>query len=1048
MLVQGSPLEMELDTGASVSLVTKSVYEKCFSDMTLESVQGISLKSYSGNCIPVLGKVNPVVEHNGQRQVLPLLVVDCGDRPSLLGRDWLAKLRLDWPTILGTVNQVEKSKSVMASDVKQRFSDLFGKELGDIVGMEATVELKEGAQPKFQRCRPIPFALHDKVMAELDKQVAEGELVPVKHSVWASPLVVVPKGDGVRLCADFKVTINEHVKTDSYPLPTPEEVFAKLAGGESFSKLDLSRAYKQLRVAETSQHLLTVNTPRGLMRYSRLPYGIVSAPSIWQRTMDQMLQGLNGVVAYLDDVLVTGRTRQEHLRNLEAVLERFRKFGVRLAEEKCAFFQDKVVYLGVEVSKEGLRPTDERVQSILAAPRPENKEALRSFLGMLTFNARFIPSLSSVVQPLYELTKEGSAWVWSESCEEAFRKAKSLMANVGVSAHYDVKLPVRLYCDASSVGVGACLTHVYPDGAERPVAYASQVLSSSQRNYAQLEREAYAIVFAVKRFHMYLFGRPFVLVTDHQPLCKILGPKEAVPPLAAARLQRWALILGGYEYKLEHVAGKRNTNADCMSRLPVSAPQEEEEVFLNCLEDLPLTAKEIAEATRRDPVLNSVLRYTLLGWPAQVGEELQPFFARRNELTVDQGCVLWGLRVLIPLEYRERLLADLHEEHPGMCRMKALARGFLWWPKLDLDVERMVRDCVACQSVRPVPPVAPVHPFRWPERPWARVHVDFAEKDRQSFLLVHDSHSKWLEVVHCPDTTATRTVAVLRNLFARYGLPQVLVSDNGPQFVSEEFKTFLRTNGVRHVLTPPYHPASNGAAERAVRVLKESLVKQLKAMERSGRYQSLQHRLDNFLLGYRSTPHSVTGRSPAELFLGRQVRTKLSLLLPQARDSVERSQERQVRPNTRASVRHFFPQDAVHVLNYRGKEKWVPGIVLVRKGPLTYLVLVSGRTRLVHVDQMVARSGGSGESIPERPQSSGNPRLEPLRVEPSGRAPPPPPPLSSEPTNPAEKETGSSSPPRELEEGREVVGPESAAQTLRRSTRVNKGVPAKRLGFE
>ena len=195
MRVQGSQLDMEVDTGASVSLVPKHVYDQYLRDMQLEPVRGIVLKGYSGSNIPVLGRVTPIVEHNGQREKLPLLVVDCASRPCLLGRDWLAKLRLDWLTIVGRMNQVDTP-----SDIKVEFNDLFGEELGDIVGMEASVELEEGVTPKFHRCREVPFSLHDKVMADLDRQVAEGVLVPVQHSSWASPLVVVLKGDGVRLC--------------------------------------------------------------------------------------------------------------------------------------------------------------------------------------------------------------------------------------------------------------------------------------------------------------------------------------------------------------------------------------------------------------------------------------------------------------------------------------------------------------------------------------------------------------------------------------------------------------------------------------------------------------------------------------------------------------------------------------------------------------------------------------------------------------------------------------------------------------------------------
>lgn len=425
----------------------------------------------------------------------------------------------------------------------------------------------------------------------------------------------------------------------------------------------------------------------------------------------------------------------------------------------------------------------------------------------------------------------------------------------------------------------------------------------------------------------------------------------------------------------------------------------------------------------------------------------------------------WGLRVLIPFEYRERLLTDLHGEHPGMSRMKALARGFLWWPKLDHDIEQLVRDCVACQSVRQMPQTATVHPYRWPERPWARVHIDFAEKDGQSFLLVHDSHSKWLEVIHCSDTTAARTVSLLRSLFARYGLPETLVSDNGPQFVSEEFQKFLKSNGIRHVLTPPYHPASNGAAERAVRVLKESLMKQLKAMEQSGRYKTLQHRLDNFLLGYRSTPHSVTGRSPSEMFLGRRMRTRLSLLFPQVRETVERAQERQVSPSVGAATREFALQQKVLVRNHRGREKWVFGTVLSRKGPLTYLVSVLGRARLVHVDQMVARSGDQSESSPTIPMLSGlsmsgsrsGPAQQP-ECSPTISLPPPADALAQH-GSPLEKNCDESRETQGVTQGSGQIGSQgrgigdnadqrSTLLVPRRSDRMNKGIPAKRLGFE
>lgn len=246
------------------------------------------------------------------------------------------------------------------------------------------------------------------------------------------------------------------------------------------------------------------------------------------------------------------------------------------------------------------------------------------------------------------------------------------------------------------------------------------------------------------------------------------------------------------------------------------------------------------------------------------------------------------MRVIVPHAYRAKLLSDLHTGHPGICRMKALARSYVWWPHLDRDIEKTVQSCSACQSVRKLPAAAPLHCWKWPERVWHRVHIDFCEKDKQYFLVLVDSHSKWLEVMPMKTTTSAKTIDVLRPLFASQGLPEEVVSDNGPQFTSWEFKQFLRSNGIRQTLVPAYHPASNGAAEKSVQTVKVALLKQVLGEGAQQVTMSLQHRLANFLLMYRSTPHSVTGVSPAELFLKRQLRTRFSLLKPSLARTVER----------------------------------------------------------------------------------------------------------------------------------------------------------------
>ena len=265
---------------------------------------------------------------------------------------------------------------------------------------------------------------------------------------------------------------------------------------------------------------------------------------------------------------------------------------------------------------------------------------------------------------------------------------------------------------------------------------------------------------------------------------------------------------------------------------------------------------------------------------------LKPYWNRREELSVEADCVLWGLRVIIPTTLRHQMLKELHEDHLGIVSTKALARSHFWWPSLDAEIEEMVKSCLTCQQTRHAPNKAPVHPWKWPEQPWERIHIDFAEKGKHQFLLVNDAYSRWPEVKLMSNTTATATVEAMRGLFAAYGLPQVVVSDNGPQLVSKEFETFLEGNGIKHVKSAPYSPASNGLAERLVQSFKQSLDKQ------KGNGHTLQHCIDSFLFSYRNTPSSTTGKTPSELFLRRNVRTRLSQVTPKFSVQMQDKQER------------------------------------------------------------------------------------------------------------------------------------------------------------
>ena len=379
-------------------------------------------------------------------------------------------------------------------------------------------------------------------------------------------------------------------------------------------------------------------------------------------------------------------------------------------------------------------------------------------------------------------------------------------------------------------------------------------------------------------------------MTDHKPLMAILGPKKGVPSLAAARLQRWAVLLSAYKYDIKFKSTQAHANADGLSRLPLTTNSTEGQsleasIFnlaqINCL---PVTATQVQQATRVDPCLSKVMQYARDDWPASVPEALKPYRNRHTELNVEGDCLLWGTRVIIPKKLQGSVLNELPSNHPGVSRMKSVAQSYVWWPGLDQNIEDLVKGCIPCQSVKSAPPIAPLHPWIWPSKPWQRIHVDFAGPFLgRMFIIIVDAHSKWPEMYEMSSTSTDSTIAILRHVFVAYGLPQQLVSDNGPQFASSEFAQFLKANGVKHIRCAPYHPSSNGLAERFVKTFKQAM----KTGEHHG--TPLKHRLANFLLSYRTTPHATTKHSKfivSSLFLNCEIQTRLDLLKPNCADQV------------------------------------------------------------------------------------------------------------------------------------------------------------------
>ena len=972
VLLNGQPLNLEVDTGAATSLINEETYRTLWEEPPPLEPAHERLRSYLGEKIPLLGSARVNVRYGDQSADVQVLIVQ-GKRANLFGRDWLKEIRLDWGSIM-------KVGSMELEDTLNLYSDVFREELGEFKGTKVKIDITVPAQPRFYKHRNIAYALRERVESELERLEKQGVIEPVKYSEWAAPIVPVLKSDqsSVRICGDYKMTVNQVAKPDCYPIPRIEDLFASLSKGETFTKLDMSNAYQQLVLDEESRKLTTINTHKGLYQYRRLPFSVSAALAIFQRTMECMLRDIPHVCVYLDDILITGVDDAEHNDNLSKVLDRLNKAGRKLNAGKCYFKRESVKYLGYRIDAQGLHPLVEKVQALVSAPAPQNVTELKSFLGMVQYYQKFLPNLATTLAPLHRLLQKGVTWAWMKKADHAFQTVKSHLASCQLLAHYDPNLPVHLACDASPYGVGAVLSHIMPDGSEKPIAYASRSLATAEKNYSQLYKEALAIIFGIKRFHQYIYGRKFQLVSDHKPLMSILDAKKGIPVMASARLQRWALMLAAYDYSIVYRPGPKLANADCLSRLPMpqSVPTPpvpgDTIMLLEKMEEFPVNVSQIRTWTNKDPLLSRVRKLVQCGFPEHLksDKDLKPYMQRKFELSVQDQVLLWGNRVIVPPQGRARVIEGLHEAHPGIARMKALARGLVWWPGIDTALEDKVKTCSVCQESRAAPAEARLHPWDWPEKPWSRLHLDYAGPlQGKMFLVLIDAHSKWMDVFPVHSATTSATLECLRRTFAIHGIAETVVTDNGTCFTSEEFATCMMSNGIQHICVAPYHPASNGMAERAVQTFKQGFAKLTGG--------TVETRVSRFLFRYRNTPQSTTGLSPAEMLLGRRPRSHLDLMHPDIGQRVHQRQQKQVEShNVHAKDRTLRVGDTVYVMNFTGKTKWLHGVIVEQTGPVSFRVrLDDGRVLRRHVDHVRSRRVNDEKEEISVPEKKLRPRL-------------------------------------------------------------------------
>lgn len=600
-------------------------------------------------------------------------------------------------------------------------------------------------------------------------------------------------------------------------------------------------------------------------------FGVSCAPELFQKTMEVVTAGLEGVIVYLDDAVVFGATKEEHDRRLAALLKRFSDYDILLNEQKCIYGVESLEFLGHQLSTTGVRPTESRLAAIEKFREPRNVSELRSFLGLICYVGKFVPNLAAETEPLRHLLRSGIQFRWTPKEKSAFESIKAAISKIHHLGFFNPKDRTKLMTDASATGLGAVLLQEDSNGRSRIIAYASKSLTDLEQKYFQTEREALSLVWGVERFRLYLLGIKFTLLTDCKALKFLFSPRSR----PCARIERWVLKLQNYTYDVEHIPGSANL-ADVFSRLCDLPPEPFDEKGEDCIRNIvtqavpkAITLQEVKVETVNDEELQHVLECLQTGKTESVVKEYKPYV---DELSSVDGVLLRGNRLVIPLKLRERMLVIAHEAHPGIAAMKRRLRQKVWWPLMDKHVEGTVKQCKQCILVSSLGPPEPVKSTRMPEKPWVHIAVDFMgplPSGHTLFVLV-DYFSRFTEAIVMKQITAKRTVQAMHETFSRFGIPESIRCDNGPQFVSEEMRSYCNEYGISLRKTTPYWPQANGEVERA----NKTILKHLKISQNS-ESQDWMWELRSFLLMYNSTPHTTTGVAPSVLMFKRVFRDKL-----------------------------------------------------------------------------------------------------------------------------------------------------------------------------
>lgn len=933
IVVEGEPISFKLDTGSEVNIITKQIFNKIASKSVNvhDSIKKtkIVLEAYGGFKVKPMGIVKLNCKVENLRAVQNFVIVDLKNVKPILGLKGCTSLNL-----IKKVNPLE-----CKLDDKESFINN-NKDIFDGMGKfieKCSIKIKKNAQPIVQPPRRIPLAIKSIVKGKLDELEKRGIIAKVNEPTeWLSNLVIVEKPNkSIRLCLDPH-ELNKVVEREHFLIPTLEEISINLKDKKVFTVLDFKEGYYQVELTEESSKLCSFSTPWGSYRFKRLPFGVNLAPEYFQKINQQNFGDIEGVVVYFDDLLISGTTKEQHDIVLNQVINRAKQLNVKFNKNKIQYQTSEVKYLGHIFNEQGMKPDSEKIRAIVELKAPKSKVELQRILGLINYLRSFIPNLASVSSQIRQLLKKNVEFQWLPVHEEKFKEIKNLISNPPVLGSFDENKQITIQSDASKDGLGCCLMQ---NG--RPVAYASRSLSDAEKEYAQIEKEFLAIVYATKKFHHYIYGREVKVITDHQPIVSIM--KKQIAKINSARLQRLKLKLVKYRLNVEYQPGKELHIADLLSRNYIESDviEEEESVrevvhfVAEHLRMSPQKKEEFRKQTWEDETLKKIIEFCRNGWPKEkkcLNDELKKYWNMRNEIQEVESLLFVEDKIIVPKPLRIAMLNLLHEGHFGITKTKARAKDIMFWPNINQDIENLILKCSICEMFKPSQCKEKLIPHEVPNSPFRKIGSDILSYAGNDYVVIVDYYSNWIEVSRLKNKTSSEIIGVFKKVFSTFGIPEIVVADNMP-YSSRECREFASKWDFKFVTSSPHYPKSNGLSEKCVGIVKNMLKKT--------------NDIQLALLEYRNSPLAGMGVTPAQLMFNRRLKTKLPiverLLKPQLID--EHQIERQIQAKKEKyseyynrSVRDYKELNLGDNVVVR-KDKWEPAKVVGRADtPRSYII--------------------------------------------------------------------------------------------------------------